>query len=341
MKFHFVAALALLVSQGFAQTAPAASTAPAPSQSAAAVAKASPVAQDAAVITVNGVCTTPSSRAAECKTVITRAEFERLMDVLALQRSAGAQQSIPPEAKRQLAMQYSRLLLFADLAEKQGLQNTAEAKELIQFARLEAMTEELARALRQKAMPTPEEITNFYDRNHDRYTRWDLQRVVVPLDPKREMQANKEELKKLAEELRQRASKGGDFDALQKEAYEKAGMKDPPDAKLVVKPGTSLPEPHAAVYQLKPGELSPVLEDPSGFYFYKLDSSRLTPLDQNKAEIQQFLAGQKTQEIFRRLIDAAKVTLNPNYFDLSQQNAAPSTSSIQPLPAAGVRAEMH
>ena len=82
---------------------------------------------------------------------------------------------------------------------------------------------------------------------------------MVPLSAGAENQ-QKAELKNLAEDFRQRASAGGDFDALQKQAFEKTGTKNPPRAKLVLTPDTPLPQAHAAVYRLKPGELSPVIE---------------------------------------------------------------------------------
>ncbi len=332
MKLHCVALLALLVTQALAQAAPAQSAAPAPAQSATAAA-ANAVAPDAAVITVEGVCKVPAAKTGACKTEISRSEFERLMAILSRQRNGQAQASIPPDAKRQLAVQYSRLLLFAHLAEEQGLQNTPEGKELIHFLRLQAMTEELARSLQQKATLTPDEIRNYYEQHRDQFTQWNLQRVVVPLRPKAGDQANKQELKKLAEDFRQRASQGGDFDALQKEAFEKVGMKNPPQAKLVLLPGQSLPEAHSAVYQLKPGELSPVIEDPSGFFIYKLDSSSLVPLGENDADIHELLSGQKAQEAIRKIVESNKITLDPSYFELAQQNAAPKTSSAQPMGA--------
>jgi parvulin-like peptidyl-prolyl isomerase len=326
MKLHFVVLLALLVSQGFAQAAAPQSNPPVSSEPAAASSK--PVAPDAAVISVAGICRTPSAKG-ECQTVITRTEFEKLMSLLSRQRNGQAPESVPLEAKRQLAIQYSRLLLFGDLAEKQGLQNTPEGKELIHFLRLQALTEELARTLQQKSAPTPEEARSFYDHNPERYTEWHLQRVVVPLSAGAESQ-QKAELKKLAEDFRQRASAGGDFDVLQKQAFEKTGIKNPPQAKLVLMPGTPLPEAQSAVYRLKPGELSPVIEDSNGFYIYKLDSSRLTPFEQNKAEIQEFLAGQKAQQAIQRLLESNTVTLNSDYFEPVRQNAAPKTSSLQP-----------
>jgi parvulin-like peptidyl-prolyl isomerase len=338
MKLHFVVLLALLVSQGFAQAAPQQQSKPlVSSESAAGAASSKPVAPDAPVISVAGICQKPSAKG-ECQTVITRAEFEKLMSLLSRQRNGQAQESVPPEAKRQLAVQYSRLLLFGNLAEKQGLQNTPEGKELIHFLRLQALTEELARTLQQKSAPTPEEARSFYDHNPERYTEWHLQRIVVPLSAGAGNQ-QKAELKKLAEDFRQRASAGGDFDALQEQAFQKAGIKNPPRAKLVLMPNTPLPEAHAAVYKLKPGELSPVIEDSDGFYIYKLDSSRLTPFEQNKAGIQSFLAGKKAQQAIQRVLESNKVTLNSKYFEPVQQNSAPKASSLQPADGAA-QAEM-
>jgi hypothetical protein len=337
MKIYSVVLLALLVNQGFAQAAPAQPNAAAPSRPVVAEAK-QPVGPDTPVISVAGVCKMAGAKAGDCKTVITRSEFERLMTVLSRQRNGEARQSIPAEAKQQLAIQYSRLLLFGDLAEKQGLQNTDEGKELIHFLRLQALTEELARNIQQKAAVTPEEIQSYYDRNPERNSEWHLQRIVVPRNAGGGNQLNEEALKALGGERRQRASSGGDFDSLQKEAFEKVGTKNPPAAKLVLTPGTLLPEAHSAVYRLKPGEVSQVIEDADGFYIYKLDSSKLVPLDKSKAEIREFLAGQKAQQAIQGLLETNKVTLNSDYFEPSQ-GSAPKTSSAKPVGGA-VRAQI-
>lgn len=320
MKAYVAALLPMLAAFGFAQTASAQKIAPtlaASTTKAAAGPSSSPVSPDAAVITLEGLCNTPSAETDKCKTVITRAEFETLMAVLSRQRNGQAQKAIPPEAKRELAIQYSRLLVFADQAEKQGLQDTPDGKELIRFVRLQALTEQMARALQQKAEPTPEEIKSYYEHNPERYTEWNLQRIVIPLSHKAEDQA-----KKVANDLRLRASAGGEFDALEKEAYAKVGMPNPPTAKLRLMPGTSLPEAHSAVYRLKPGEVSPVIEDSTGFYIYKLDSSSLVPLDRNETEIHELLVAQKTRQAAEKLIGSSTPTLNPEYFEPVAQHPA-------------------
>jgi hypothetical protein len=320
----------MLAAFGLAQTASAQKIAPtlaASTTKAAAGPSPSAVSPDAAVITLEGLCNAPHGETAECKTVITRAEFETLMTVLSRQRNGQAQKAIPPEAKRELAIQYSRLLVFADQAEKQGLQDTPDGKELIRFVRLQALTEQMARAMQQKAEPTSEEIKSYYEHNQERYTEWNLQRIVIPRSHKAEDQAKKESLKKLADDLRLRASTGGEFDALEKEAYARIGMPNPPTAKLVLMPGTSLPEAHSAVYRLKPGEVSPVIEDSTGFFIYKLDSSSLVPLDRNETEIHELLVAQKTRQAAEKLIGSSTPTLNPEYFEPVAQHPASNTPS--------------
>ena len=63
---------------------------------------------------------------------------------------------------------------------------------------------------------------------------------------------------KLAESLRARAAAGEDFVKLQKEAFDAAGMKiESPTVNLPSVRRTGLQAGHAAVFDLKPGEVSP------------------------------------------------------------------------------------
>lgn len=342
MKLYLAVALSLLITQGFAQTQPKRQQTAVADKPAAAEVRAEPIAADAAVLTVQGVCKAAEKNSSDCKTVVTRAEFERLMAVLSRRRSEEGQDSIPAEAKRQLAIQYSRLLLYSDLAERQGLQNTAEGAELIRFARLQAMAEELARSLQQRAVISPGEVQDFYERHPERFTEWILQRVIVPANPRPGGQADKDERKKFAESLRQRASRGAAFDLLQKEASAKAGVNSLPEVKLVLTPGASLPEALTAVSQLKAGELSTVIEDSSGFSFYKVDSVRQVPFAQKKAEIQDLVAGEKAEQALQKVGDSATFSLNPYYFNPAHAPAMTGKASAkETLTPSAARTEIH
>ncbi len=282
-----------------------------------------------AVITLDGICQAQAAKTKECKTEITRAEFERLMDTLSLQRTGQAWQSVPPQARWQLAMQYSRLLVAGNEAEKQGLQNTPEGQSLIRFAQLEALTTELTRELQKKAKPTPEEMRKYYDGNPERFSELALQRIQIPILSKAEGKPDIEGLRKVAEDLRQRASAGGDFKALQAEAFKTIGQQDPPEVKLALQPELLLPPAHSVVRQLKPGEVSQVIQDAGGFYIYRLDATHLIPFEQEQVEIRDLLAGQTAQRELQKLIGSATPTLNPKYFEQAPQSSQanmPSTT---------------
>ena len=56
---------------------------------------------------------------------------------------------------------------------------------------------------------------------------------------------------------------------------------------------TSLPPGHQAVMELKEGEVSEVISDPSGNYIYKMVSKETMPLDSVKTEIKNTISAQR------------------------------------------------
>ena len=77
---------------------------------------------------------------------------------------------------------------------------------------------------------------------------------------------------------------------------------------------TGLPPAHAAVFELKPGEVSQVISDSGGHYIYKMNSKDLIPLDQAKDEIHTTLQNQRTREMMDKLNASFKVETNEAYF---------------------------
>ena len=126
---------------------PTSSQPPAPSQNPAAPSNAAPgkpaedakqaleasnIPPDGAVITIQGLCDNPpadKTKASGCKTVITRAEFEKLVDALA--------PNMAPPARRQLATRYAMGLVMAHEAHKMGLDQGPRFEELLRVARVQ------------------------------------------------------------------------------------------------------------------------------------------------------------------------------------------------------------
>ena len=83
---------------------------------------------DMPVVTVSNVC---ESSAKDCKTVLTRKQFESTL----LGLSGG--KPVPPDMPRRFASQYGEMLIFSGEAEKLGMEKDPEMEAAIHFARMQ------------------------------------------------------------------------------------------------------------------------------------------------------------------------------------------------------------
>lgn len=311
----------------------------------------------AAVLTITGVCKPQPRPAAakagapakpvaktapaDCKTVVTRAEFEKLVDSISTHPN--------PQLKRQLATAYPGILAFAQAAQKQGLDKTARFETEMKFARLQILGKELRDQISEKAAKiSDEDVDSYYQAHLTTYQEFNVDRVFVPhfrpaaAEAKPELKDEKEgkdtkdekdakltpeqqqkqkadteqEEAKLAESLRTQAAAGEDFAKLQKEAYDAAGMKmDAPPVNLPKVRRNGLPPGQVAVFDLKEGEVSQVISDPGGHYIYKVKAIVQMPLDdQLKNEIHGMLQGQRQREEMDKYQKSYTVQQNEEYF---------------------------
>jgi hypothetical protein len=320
------------------------------------------VSENAAVITVKGVCpaqpkpaaskgatvkpasATTKTAAADCKTVITRAEFEKLADAVS--------PNVTPQLKKQLAGVLPRFIAMSDAAKKQGLDKTPQFAETLKFAKMQILTQELQRKIQADAAKVPEsEIAGYYKDHADSFQQFSLDRLFIPrnkqvqpdakekededkdkdekltdeqkkqkvqekeAEEKAKTEQGEEEMTKLAETLRERAVAGEDFAKLQKEAFEAAGMKiESPTVTLPKVRRTGLPPAHAAVFDLKVGEVSQVINDSGGHYIYKVDTKDQITLDQARQEIQNMLQNKRTKDAMDKVNGSFQVETNEAYF---------------------------
>jgi hypothetical protein len=310
------------------------------------------VPENAAVITIVGVCsptsksatvskTAPAKEAAtnkpaDCKTVITRAKFEKLAS--ALQQGTTP---LTPQQKHMLAGQLPGLIAMSDAAEEKGLEKTVRFEETMKFLKMRVLSSELQHAVQEEADNVPEqEIDDYYKKHPEAYEQFSLERLFVPrfkqenaekVNPEEKLseeqqkakdaaerakqQQGEQEMTKLADTLRARAAAGEDFTKLQKEAFEAAGMKmDAPTVSLPTVRRTGLPPGHVAVFDLKAGEVSQVLSDNGGHYVYKVVSKQVLPLDQVKPEIHATLKMQRMKDMMDKYTNSYKAETNEAYF---------------------------
>lgn len=289
---------------------------------------AKPVAATTPVIKLPGLCAAKPA-GAKCETVVTRAEFDRL--VAALSGGRDAPEKLPPQVRRQIASSYSDLLLLAVAGENAKLEQSPEAKEEFRMARLRAFADLYRLQMQKRAQPAAEEVRKAYDENAAKYRQLSLERVVLPVQGGDK--AKETELKQLAEQLQARAAKGEAFAALQAEAFAKAGINAPAETKVTV-PAEALPPDQQALLQLKPGELTPVMSGMGAFYFFKLETQETIPFEKVREQIANSIAQKNLQREFDELRKKYPADLNQDFF-----GETPAAGAGQPtvkLPARAV-----
>jgi hypothetical protein len=288
------------------------------------------VGPDDPVITMNGFCTDPIQQGKDCKTVITRAQFEKLTDAL--------QPGMPLSLRLKVANSYARNLRMSAAAEKRGLDKTPAFEEEMHFARMQLLAQDLSRALQADADNiTDADLEAYYKKNKPSYEQATVARIFVPhakqivparnelgdassidaqsvLSPRSEAKtdaepsatqpteartkAAEEAMTKIADDLRARAVSGEDPDKLQIEAYTEAGFPlTTVNTKMENVRRTTLPPLHETVLDLKAGEVSGVFSDPDGAHFiYKMISKETLTLEDVKTEIRTAISSQSYRD---------------------------------------------
>ncbi len=309
---------------------------------------------DSAVITIKGVCDRSSDPApsgdkvgvkessssdrgkndspaastfSACKTVVTKAQFERLVEALNPQMSG--------PARRQLAESYPRFLLFASRAHELGLDQDPLFAEAMRYASMRLLTERLTRYFEEQASSISDsDIEAYYKGNAIKFERAELLRIFVPKQKRQEQKTGSGEqsstpidsaMLTVAENIRARAVAGEDFQQLQKEAFEAASISSgSPNVSTGKIAAVRLPLDHQKVFEMEPGQLSDIIADASGYYIYKIVSKEKIPLTQARQEIRKSIASERVQDSTSSLGKSVRSELDEKYFGALPRRQHPS-----------------
>ena len=276
----------------------------------------SPSMADQPVLIIHGECSPQPSGPkrngvdASCDTVIKREKFDNLV--------AATDPNMSASNRLVMATEYVRLRVMANEAERLKLDQTPAFHELEQILRLQALEQQLMRYLdKESAAILPQEITAYYQEHLARFEQASLRKIYIPKQG-RWTQAD------AAQPIRQRAAQGEDFDALEHEVWSALGR---PSGAPLTRMGTlrraDLAESEQKVFDLKPGAVSELFEEPGGFAIFKLESERVQPLSEVENDIRYRLAGERMQERINKLRGAVSVSVNEDYF-----GTLPSTEEL-------------
>ena len=80
----------------------------------------------------------------------------------------------------------------------------------------------------------------------------------------------------------------------------------------------SLPRSQFWVMDLKPGEVSSVIDAPNGYLIYKIKTKETLPLEKAREEIRAVLRSQRLQGETQAIEESAIPTLNESFFHLQR-----------------------
>lgn len=288
----------------------------------------SPLATATPVLTVDGPCTGSETKSASknCKAVVTAADIDAVANVLNADNSA--------MARRQFAVNYTRLFAAANAAQKKDIDKLPEVLKEIevqqQLVRIEILAKALYRQLEVKAKDIPTAVLEKYYQEHQpQFEIADLQRIYVPksLGTSAAEIADNVALKTWVQELRARAVAGEDIDKLQREAFSNLNIKAPaPNTKLREIRRTKLPVSEATAFDMKPGEVTEVLDTPGAYAILKLDSKMVMPIENAKTEISKELQRAQMMQEILETTNGVNAEFNLSYLNL------PSAPQLFPPP---------
>lgn len=284
-----------------------------------------------AVITVPGVCDSKIADSTSCVTVITREQFENLLNGL-----SQAGQPLRPDQTKALAQAYADVLAYAAAARKAGIEDSPQFKEFMNYQHLRVLAGLYRHTLEEKyKSPAPEDISSYYHDHIADFEEVGLRRLMIPKNNPGAKDREEYKIKalQLAHDLRERAAKGEDLDDLEKEAYKTLGLTiAPPGTEIGKRRRSSLvPEEVEEIFSLKPGDASKLETELTSYVVYKVDSKRTLPVDQVKDEIMKLLFKERLNSAFKSITAGVHPELNPKYFvEVSPSPAETQVQSISP-----------
>lgn len=292
----------------------------------------SSVPADAPVITIQGLCERPGGGTAtpsDCKTVVTRAEFEKIVNAV--------QPNMPQAAKKQFASRYVTVLMLAEKAHELGLDHGPDFDEELYLSRLQILSKLAAQELQKEATKVSDtEVADYYKEHAADYKAISFDKLYVPKqkaaetsalkpnDPElqKKREASEAEMKAEADKLRARVAAGEDVAKLQQEAYDFAGLKQKAQStRMENQRKSGIPPADASIFELKAGDVSQVFADPAGFMIYKIVEVKDLPVASVHDEIARTLQAQKMKNAFEALQNSAK----PDYAEAYFATPAPPT----------------
>lgn len=194
-----------------------------------------------------------------------------------------------------------------------------EEKDLREYTRRDLMISNFVETtFVAKTVVSDTETRAFYDKNMDKFTQEETVRashILLGVDGKASAD-DKKKAREKSEKLRKELAGGADFETLAKGNSTCPSSQQGGDLGFFGK-GQMVPEFEKAVFALKPGEVSDIVETQFGYHIIKLVEKKPAAKAEYgvvKARIEEYLKGQKVNEAVQKYIEDVRKTAKIEVF---------------------------
>ena len=278
---------------------------------------------------------TPPAKRVKPDEVVATVEGQKITAGMIQRLRFGASQQFQQAAlqnNKDFLKSVAGLLVLSDLAQKEKLEEQELYRDQLYFMRLNFLANAYLSNLNTKVKFSQEELQKYYADHAADYEEAVVRAIYVAFTRSPEAQAkgrlSQAQAKAKAEKLVKALAGGADFAKLAKEnsddatSAEKGGEISP-----VKRSSTGIPfEMRNAIFALKPGQVSDPIEQPAGYYVFRLEKIQTTPYEDVAASIATTVQGSKVQAEVSRILNSLNITYENEAFFAEQAPATPPAS---------------
>jgi peptidyl-prolyl cis-trans isomerase C len=228
--------------------------------------------------------------------------------------------------------QYGFLRKLAQMAEADKLDQTSPNREALAYNRMVLLYQMKLTAENMKAVVAEDDVTKYYEANKGQYQEVKVKAIYIAFtkalastpatNGKRLL--TEDEAKAKAHKLLAELRGGADFAKLARENSDDAASREKDGDFATLHPSDTIPDPiKAAVFSLKPGEVTEPIEQPNGFYLLRAETVGMRPLSEVHGDIYTALQQEYARKWIQTTHESVKVQF-PNAEFLAGEKAPPA-----------------